>query len=176
MIRPFALVAGFALIAVCSSAQTSSNVNLTPGPATPPELFGEIAKSDSALFGAVFNKCDPATLPGLVTEDFEFYHDKWGQIATSGTQFVDSIRQLCERQKQGIDFRSRRELVEGSMEVYPINNYGAVQVGVHRFYALAEGKPDRLTETARFTHLWKKDDKGHWRLARVLSYDHKLAE
>ena len=175
MIRPSALLAGFALIAVCSYAQTDSNVHLTPGPETPPELLGELAKSDSALFEAVFDKCDPDKLADLVTEDFEFYHDKWGQTASSRQQFVDSIRKLCERQKQGIDFRARRELVEGSMQVYPINNYGAVEVGVHRFYAIAEGKPDRLTETARFTQLWKKEN-GQWRLARVLSYDHKLAE
>jgi ketosteroid isomerase-like protein len=61
------------------------------------------------------------------------------------------------------------------MAVYPLNNYGAIQVGIHRFYAIAEGKKDQLTETGRFTQVWKKED-GKWKLARVLSYDHKLAE
>jgi hypothetical protein len=178
MIRRFALLAGLSLLVACSSGSstgTASNVHLTPGPATPPELFDEIAKNDSALFEAVFDKCDFDRAGDLITEDFEFYHDKWGQTASSREQFVDSIRKLCERQQQGVDFRARRELVKGSMAVYPLNNYGAVEVGVHRFYAIAEGKEDKLTETARFTHLWKKDD-GKWRLARVLSYDHKLAE
>ena len=59
--------------------------------------------------------------------------------------------------------------------MYPINNYGAIETGTHRFYAVKNGEPDRLTETSQFTHLWKEEN-GQWRLARVLSYDHELAE
>lgn len=70
---------------------------------------------------------------------------------------------------------SYAEKVEGSLEVYPVNNYGAVEVGVHRFYKKTEGQPDKLVEIAKFTQVWKKDPSG-WKLARVLSYDHKLAE
>jgi hypothetical protein len=110
-----------------------------------------------------------------VTEDFEFYHDKHGLTATSRDQFVQSLRGLCERQASGEDFRARRELVRESLAVYPLNNYGAVEVGVHRFYALIEGGPDRLTETSRFTTVWKKEGDS-WRMARALSYDHQLAE
>ena len=76
---------------------------------------------------------------------------------------------MCERQQKGIDYRARRVLVRNSLEVYPLNNYGAVQMGVHRFYPLVKGKPN---EVAKFTHLWKKES-GEWKLARVLSYDHK---
>jgi hypothetical protein len=42
-------------------------------------------------------------------------------------------------------------------------------MGVHRFYPLIKGKSNK---NANFTHLWKKEN-GEWRLARVLSYDHK---
>jgi hypothetical protein len=45
-------------------------------------------------------------------------------------------------------------------------------MGEHRFYKLTPGKKDELTETAKFTHLWKKEN-GVWKLARVLSYDHR---
>jgi Domain of unknown function (DUF4440) len=176
MIRTFTLLAGLVVLVSCSSATESvPNVNLTPGPVATQELFDEIAANDSALFEAVFSTCNFDKIGELVTEDFEFYHDKWGLTATSGAQFVEAIRNLCERQKQGVDFRARRELVKDSMAVYPLNNYGAIQVGVHRFYAIAEGKKDQLTETARFTQVWKKDN-GKWRVARVLSYDHKLAK
>jgi len=48
-------------------------------------------------------------------------------------------------------------------------------MGVHRFYAITEGKEDELTEVAQFTHVWKKDA-GNWKIARVLSYDHKPTE
>ena len=50
-----------------------------------------------------------------------------------------------------------------------------METGEHRFYALVNGQPDRLTETATFAHVWK-DDNGTWKLARVLSYNHRLAQ
>jgi hypothetical protein len=52
---------------------------------------------------------------------------------------------------------------------------GAIESGTHRFYAMSNGKPNRLTEVAQFIHVWKEEN-GRWRLARVLSYDHVLAE
>lgn len=135
-------------------------------------MFEELAEKDRILFRAVFDTCDLETLAGLLADDLEFYHDKWGMIADSGAKLVANIKDGCERQKTGENFLARRELVPGSLVVYPLNNYGAIQMGEHRFYRLTQGKPDELTETARFTNVWKKEgDK--WKLARVLSYDHK---
>lgn len=158
-------------------AQTAptSNIHLTAGPAQSREMFDAIARMDRAVFDASFTTCDPERLSQLVADDFEFYHDKEGLTSTSGEQFVREFAQHCERLKQGTDFRARRELVPDSMAVYPLNNYGAVQTGTHRFYALVEGQPDRLTETARFLHIWNQVN-GEWKLTRVVSYDHKLAE
>jgi hypothetical protein len=84
-------------------------------------------------------------------------------------------RDKCKRQEEGVDFLSTRKLVPETMKVYPLNNYGAIQTGAHRFYAIQKGKPARLTETAQFTQVWKEEN-GQWRLARVLSYDHQLAQ
>lgn len=156
------------LLAAALSAQRA-------GPAQTKELHDEIAAADQLFFNALFNDCDVQKLSGLVTDDFEMFHDKGGLVSTSGAQFVENIRGMCERQKTGEDYRARRELVEGSLEVYPLNNYGAVEVGVHRFYKKTEGQPDKLVEIAKFTQVWKKDASG-WKLARVLSYDHKLTE
>ncbi len=156
------------LLAAALSAQKA-------GPVATKELYDEIAAKDRMLFDTVFNTCDTQALAGLVTDDFEMYHDKGGLVATSGAQFVENIRGMCEGQKTGVDYRARRELVEGSLEVYPLNNYGAVEVGVHRFYKKIEGQPDKLVEIAKFTQVWKKEASG-WKLARVLSYDHKLTE
>lgn len=136
------------------------------------QMSGELAAKDAELFDALFNKCLPDKLKDLITEDLEFYHDKWGQIAKSGAEFVEAIRRGCERQKQGVDYRARRELVKESVRVYPLNNYGAIHMGEHRFFKLTPGKADELTEISKFTNLWKKEN-GAWRLARVLSYDHR---
>ncbi len=155
--------------------KVEAQVNLRPGATMPPEWPAQIAAADRALFDAVFTQCDADRLATMVSEDLEFFHDKDGLSATSGAQFVAAVRGMCERQAKGIDFRARRELVPGTTEIYPLAHYGAIEIGVHRFYAIAEGKPDRLTETARFTHVWKQEQ-GQWKLARVLSYDHRLAQ
>lgn len=149
-------------------------VNLRAGPAASQALFDEIAAADKALFDAVFSTCDLGALRQLVADDFEFYHDKDGLNETSGAHFVDDIARHCERIEKGVDFRARRELVKGSMAVYPLNNYGAVETGRHNFYAIEDGKPERMTESAQFLQLWKKDG-DHWKLTRVISYDHQLA-
>ncbi len=159
-------------IAVGLFCTTAAAQSQSPRSSASQQMFDELAVKDGELFGAVFNNCNPDKLKELLTEDFEFYHDKFGQIAKSGAEFVEAIRGMCERQKKGTDYRARRELVKNSLQVYPLNNYGAIQTGAHRFYKLTEGKKDELTETAVFTHLWKKDN-GQWKLARVLSYDHR---
>jgi len=156
-------------------AKPHAAVNLRAGPAQSKELFDAIAAKDKALFDIVFGSCDVAALKDLIADDFEFYHDKDGLSETSGAQFVDDVAKHCERIEKGVDFRARRELVKGSMAVYPLNNYGAVETGRHDFYAIEEGKADRLTESAQFLHLWKKDGE-RWKLTRVVSYDHKLAQ
>lgn len=137
-------------------------------------LFDELRALDAALFQAAFDTCDLPALTNLISSDFEFLHDRGGLVATNGAQFLDNVRNQCERRRTGQDSRSRRELVPGSLEVYPLANYGAIQTGVHRFYILEPGKPERPGDIAKFTHVWKKSG-SQWQLARVLSYDHKLA-
>jgi len=174
-------VAALALSGACLGAEPGkagekphAPVNLRAGPAQSQEMFDQIAASDKALFDVVFGSCDLEVLKGLVADDFEFYHDKDGLSETSGAKFIADVAAHCERLKQGTDFRARRELVAGSLAVYPLNKYGAVETGRHNFYAIEDGKPDRMTESAQFLHIWKNVD-GKWKLTRVVSYDHKLA-
>jgi ketosteroid isomerase-like protein len=152
-----------------------AEVNLTPGAKARPGLYEEILNADAEFFKAFFDTCDVETVRRYVTDDFEMFHDKGGRVSTSGAQFVKETQEKCRRQQEGTDFLSTRKLVPETVRVYPINNYGAIETGTHRFYAIQKGKPDRLTETAQFTHVWKEEN-GQWRLARALSYDHQLAE
>jgi hypothetical protein len=122
-------------------------------------LFDELAAMDRELFEAAFVNCDREKFRSLFTEDAEFYHDRDG--AMTGRQ-VTELRG-CPR-----DDGVRRVLVEGSLEAYPIKDFGAVQIGRHTF--TKEGEEG--TETAQFVHLWRYSD-GQWRLARVLSFDHR---
>jgi len=165
-------------LSVCTMAAEPQHpkaaINLTPGAEPPsPDVVATLAEKDLQLFDAVFN-CKPELLKTLVADDFEFIHDKHGMVDTSGAQFLKDAADGCARKKTGEDFRARRELVPGTMTVHMLNNFGAMQMGTHRFFALQDGKPDRLTETGKFIDVWKLDN-GTWKLARVISYDHVLA-
>ncbi|HEY6123030.1 MAG TPA: nuclear transport factor 2 family protein [Steroidobacteraceae bacterium] len=165
-----ALLAIFLVLVTCPAALAQK-----AGPAQTRQQYEEILAADQALFSAFFDRCDVAALATMVTDDFEMFHDKNGFMAKSGKEFIDAIAGTCARQKTGEDYRARRELVPGTLKVYPLNNYGAIEVGVHRFYQLLPGKPEKLVEVSQLTHVWKKEESG-WKLARVLSYDHQLTE
>ncbi|MGH8673987.1 MAG: nuclear transport factor 2 family protein, partial [Burkholderiales bacterium] len=63
----------------------------------------------------------------------------------------------------------KRELVSGSLEVYPIKDYGAVQLGLHTFCHPENGVMD--CGTFKFIHIWRRTDDG-WKISRVISYNH----
>lgn len=151
-----------------------AEVHLTPGAVARPGLADEIRAADAEFFRAFFDTCDVETVRRYVTDDFEMFHDKGGRVITSGAGFVQDTVDKCKRQAEGTDFLSTRKLVPESFKVYAINNYGAIETGVHRFYAVKAGEPDRLTETGQFTIVWKEEN-GQWRAALALSYDHVLA-
>ncbi|MCD6064045.1 MAG: beta-lactamase [Flavipsychrobacter sp.] len=134
-------------------------------------LYRILQKQDSLLFSEGFNKCDIGQFEKLVSENFEFYHDEAG-IMSSKAAFIASIKDgICK-----LPYKPQRQLNEGSLEVFPLTKngklYGAIQNGTHSFYAIEKDKPERLTSTALFTHVWLLEN-GSWRLGRSLSYNHK---
>jgi hypothetical protein len=154
-----------ALLLLCLLALPVARLNAQP-PQTKEEhdkLFQTIASLDAEMFGA-YNKCDLEKLGTFFTEDLEFYHDQTG---------LDRGRQsLVDAVKKNICGKVRRELVEGTLEVYPLKNYGAVEIGEHRFcdsrvYTTCGEK----SGVAKFVMLWQNTD-GAWKITRVISYDH----
>lgn len=137
------------------------------------ELFKTLKANDSLLFDLGFNTCDLSQFNALITDDLEFYHDQSG-ILNSKEEFIDVMTNgIC---KSASPYRSRRELIEGSLKVYSLYNngklYGAIQEGSHRFYERFEGK-ETPGSIAKFTHIWIID-KNQWKIKRILSYDHQL--
>lgn len=127
----------------------------------PQGLRADIAAADSALFGA-FNQRDLTKLMSFFTKDLEFYQDNEGVASYAQTEkdFGEMFGQAA---------RIRRELVPGSLEVFPIKNYGAMQVGRHRFCHVENGKEE--CGTFSFVHVWRRTDQG-WQIARAISYGH----
>ena len=158
----------FLLFRICVNAQMS------PGPDG--KLYSELATLDSVVFANVYT-CNSTKNETFFTDDIEFYHDKGG-LTKSKKTLVDELRNnFCGEGKTKL----RRELVKGSMEVYPISNYGAVQLGDHRFYVtenarLSGGRgKEVLSGVAKFIHVWKYEN-GEWRISRVFSYDHNAPD
>ena len=130
----------------------------------PTELFEKIKAMDTAFFDA-FNKCEIAKMESLFAEDVEFYHEKRGVLADKKSVMEAFSNNLCGDKNNKV----RRELVEGSLKVYPIPNYGAMAVGEHRFYLTQSGQTEKLDGIGTFTNLWQLKD-GEWRMSRVFSY------
>lgn len=135
----------------------------TANDSTSGPLFDALARMDSILFDVSFGSCDAARANAIFATDVEFYHDQTGLAA--GEQLRENIRRLTAACPRGRGVT--RSVVPGSLRVYPVAGYGAVQMGTHRFDE--RGAP--TSTLTRFVHVWQHEN-GEWRLARVLSLDH----
>jgi hypothetical protein len=126
----------------------------------PNSLFQTIQSLDAKLFDA-YNHCDLEKFGSLLADDLEFYHDKGG-LSVGRQAAVEGV-------KNNICGKVTRELVPGTLEVYPIANYGAVEIGVHRFHHPQE---TANVGEAKFIHLWQNKN-GVWKITRVISFDHR---
>lgn len=130
-------------------------------------LFQQISAQDTAMFDS-FNRCqDPAQLQrhaSFFAADVEFYHDTGGVTWDREAMLANTAKYACGK--------FRRELVEGSLKVYPIKDFGAIAQGTHRF---CQNGAQRCEGMADFSMVWRLRD-GHWEATRVLSYGHRPAE
>ena len=153
-----ALLVGLMFLVSTVGAQTQKS------PVEATELFAKVKSLDNAFFDA-FNRCELAKIESLFTEDVEFYHEKRGVLANRKSVMEAFSNNLCGDANNKV----RRELVEGSLKVYLIQNYGALAVGEHRFYLTQAGQKEKLDGIGQFSNLWQFKD-GEWRMSRVLSY------
>ena len=124
-------------------------------------LYSEIKNMDSVLFNA-FNNRDTSTFKKFFTADLEFYQDKDG--LTGYQQTIEFMRSTALN-----DNGLKRDLLAGSLQVYPIPGYGAMEIGTHKFCHPENGKMD--CGLFKFVHIWKRTG-SEWKISRVISYDH----
>ena len=124
-------------------------------------LYDIIQHQDSLLFAA-YNEHDLNKIKTFFTGDLEFYHDKGG--LTNYAQNIDGFKSNFEK-NNGL----HRELVPESLEVYPVKEFGAMEIGEHKFCHDENGKQD--CGTFKFAMVWKKTPEG-WKISRVMSYGH----
>lgn len=156
------------LLLLTAPAPASDTVVLPQGAA----LQAEIEKVDADLFETFFQRCDADHLAGMLMPDFEMYHDKDGEVARSAKAFLALYAGKCAERVGPDTWRSRRELVPGSMTLHPIAGVGVLEMGEHVFYERQGDGPEKRVGRARFTQFWRLEP-GGWKLARVFSYDHE---
>ena len=124
-------------------------------------LYNEIAQMDSVLFDA-YNSQNLNKMKTYFSKDLEWYQDNGGLILYD--QVFKNFESILARPE-----KITRQLIKGSMEVYPIKKYGAIQTGEHLFCHKENGKDD--CGTFKFIMLWQKKE-GEWKITRVISYNH----
>ncbi|MFO1252215.1 MAG: nuclear transport factor 2 family protein [Inhella sp.] len=133
-------------------------------PETPGPLFEQVAKLDAEVFSA-FNTCaEPGQLARhaqYFSESVEFFHDNGGVTWNRSAMLANTQKHVCGH--------FRRELVPGSLRVYPIKDYGAIATGVHRF---CQFKSAACEGAAEFVIVWHQKQ-GRWQITRVLSFGHR---
>lgn len=149
--------------------QSTAAIAADPAPVrrqAQPALFAEIAALDTRVFDA-FNHCGE---PGRLDEharyfspDIEFYHDTGGVTWTREQMIAGTKKHVCGN--------FTRELVPGTLKVYPVKDFGAISQGVHRFCQVASGQCEGLAD---FVIVWRQQA-GQWQITRVLSYGHRAS-
>ena len=127
-------------------------------------LFETVSALDKAVFDA-FNHCSaPEQLQrhaGYFAPDVEFYHDMGGVTWSRQEMLANTEKHVCGN--------FRRELVPGTLRVFPVKDFGAIAQGTHRFCQFASGKCEGVAD---FAIVWRNQN-GSWQITRVLSYGHR---
>lgn len=159
MKQPWFLCALFGLLATGANAASA-----TTGNPVPVDLQTTIAGLDAAVFDS-FNRCaDPAQLrrhAGYFDPAVEFYHDTGGVTWNRDAMLGNTARNVCGHYT--------RQLIPGSLHVFPVKDFGAISRGQHRFCDSASGKCEGLAD---FVIVWRLRD-GQWQITRVLSFAHR---
>lgn len=99
---------------------------------TPTELYKAIAHVDSLMISVAQRDCDLEAYASFLSEDFEYYHDKAGYTPSKEAEMKD-MNIFCgkeQRSRQPL----RRQRTEGTLKVFPMDNYGALEFCDHVFY------------------------------------------
>ena len=122
------------------------------------ELYNTIVAMDSTFFQA-YNTCNLDKQAAIYSDNIEFYHDKGGLMTVK--------QDLIDGTKNNICGKVTREVVKGSIEVYPIKDFGAIEMGLHKFHNKTEneGMP---SHSSKFIIFWKNTN-NIWTITKVVS-------
>ena len=154
----FIFILSIALINTSFKDQNNKDKSNSP---TSGQLYNEIAHIDSLLFDG-FNSRSIDKMKIYFDPTLELYQDNIG--VRNYKQTVDAFGNLFKQ-----EYVLTRKLVPGSMEVYPIKGFGAIQTGMHNFSHREDGQ--LIVATFKFMNIWHKTG-NDWKITRLVTYDH----
>jgi hypothetical protein len=164
MNRNIFLIGTFFAIAAMSAGAVTPAVANSDDSTKDESLFSVISKLDTEFFDT-FNHCSsPDQLKkhaSFLDPNVEFYHDKGGVTWTR--------KDYIEKTRQNVCGNFRRALTPGTLEVFPIKGYGAIEDGHHTFCEIKSGK---CFGEAKFLIVWRRTPNG-WEITRIFSYGHE---
>jgi hypothetical protein len=152
--------AAFAVVLVAAGMLAPLSAHAGEQAVDPAALTRTVTALDDQVFDA-YNRCDLDAFAGYFSPTVEFYHDSGGATFDRDTVVSNTRKYICHK--------VRRERVPGTLKVYPIKDFGAIEEGEHRFCEVATGNCEG---SAKFVMVWQNKD-GQWQLTRVLSYGHR---
>lgn len=159
-LMPALFIASLIASLIAAMPPRAAAADVAPAPA----LQEQIAAVDAEVFDA-FNRCaDPAQLQrhaSYFAERVEFYHDNGGVTWNRADMLANTRQHACGNY--------RRELVPGTLRVYPIKDFGAIAQGSHRF---CQTGASRCEGAADFLIVWRQEG-ATWQITRVFSYGHR---
>lgn len=126
-------------------------------------LYQTVAGLDKTLFDS-FNNRRLDSMKSSFAVNLEFYQDNEG-LENYDRTMSDFSDMFSDSDNAGL----RRELVQGTLEVYPLPGYGAIEVGQHRFVHKENGVD--VAGTFHFVHVWQQTG-DRWKLTRIISFGH----
>lgn len=123
------------------------------------KLYDTIVHLDSVFFG-YYNTCNINLdkHSAFYADTLEFYHDNGG--------FTKSKQEVVEGIRKNVCGKVTRELIPGSIEVYWIPGFGAIEMGVHQFRNKEE--PNAAPHPARFMIFWQYRN-NEFKITKVVS-------
>jgi hypothetical protein len=160
----FQKMAYFIVAVVIFTSACSSTKKISTTYAYVPDdekLHNTIATLDSIFFYN-YNTCDVhlKQYADFYAEDVEFYHDKGGVMTLKKDIVTSTEKYVCGNVS--------RELMPGSIEVYPIKDYGAVEMGLHKFHNKNEDETKYPSHFGKFVIVWQLKNES-WKIAKVIS-------
>ena len=157
----FFILLGIASIFFITLLPRKASAQTNNGEPHESKLYKTVQHLDSLMFDA-FNTHNIQVMGALFSENLEFYHDKGGLSNYLAT--MEGFKRIFSTTPD-----LRRELVKGTLEVYPVPGSGALEMGEHRFTHIENGK--KISAIFKFVQIWQLKD-GSWKLTRVVSVGH----